>query len=48
MRILHTMLRVNDLEESINFYKDFFGMDVLRQQDYPDGKVFSSLYWIWG
>ena len=38
MRILHTMLRVNDLEESINFYKDFFGMDVLRQQDYPDGK----------
>jgi len=32
------MLRVNDLEETINFYKKFFGMKVLRQQDYPDGK----------
>jgi len=38
MRLLHTMLRVNDLEETINFYKKFFGMKVLRQQDYPDGK----------
>ena len=38
MRLLHTMLRVKDLEETINFYKKFFGMKVLRQQDYPDGK----------
>ena len=38
MRILHTMLRVNDLNESINFYKNIFGMKVLRQKDYPEGK----------
>ena len=38
MRLLHTMLRVNDLQESINFYDKFFGMKVLRQQDFPDGK----------
>ena len=38
MRILHTMLRVNNLEQSINFYKNFFGMNLLRQHDYPDGK----------
>ena len=38
MRILHTMLRVNDLEESIKFYVNFFNMKVLRKQDYPDGK----------
>ncbi|MEK9777568.1 MAG: lactoylglutathione lyase [Methylophilaceae bacterium] len=38
MRILHTMIRVNDLEESIKFYQDLFGMKVLRKADYPDGK----------
>tara|TARA_B110000003_G_C16172062_1_gene347930 strand:+ start:53 stop:457 length:405 start_codon:yes stop_codon:yes gene_type:complete len=38
MRLLHTMLRVNDLQESINFYDKFFGMKVLRQKDYPGGK----------
>ncbi|MDC0423534.1 lactoylglutathione lyase [Methylophilaceae bacterium] len=38
MRLLHTMLRVNDLQESINFYDKLFGMKVLRQQDFPDGK----------
>ena len=38
MRILHTMLRVKNLEQSINFYKNFFGMNLLRQHDYPDGK----------
>ena len=38
MRILHTMLRVNDMQESISFYEKFFGMKVLRQQDYPEGK----------
>jgi lactoylglutathione lyase len=38
MRLLHTMLRVNNLQESINFYDKFFGMKVLRQQDFPDGK----------
>lgn len=38
MRILHTMLRVNDLKESIDFYQNIFGMKVLRQKDYPEGK----------
>lgn len=38
MRILHTMLRVNDLDESINFYCDVLGMNLLRKKDYPSGK----------
>lgn len=38
MRILHTMLRVGDLDRSIAFYSDVLGMKLLRQKDYPDGK----------
>jgi lactoylglutathione lyase len=38
MRILHTMLRVGDLEKSLKFYTDVLGMHVLRRQDYPDGR----------
>ena len=38
MRILHTMLRVGDLERSIAFYTKALGMKLLRQRDYPDGK----------
>ena len=38
MRILHTMLRVGDLQRSIDFYTKVLGMKLLRQQDYPDGK----------
>lgn len=38
MRILHTMLRVGDLERSIKFYSEVLGMRVLRRKDYPDGK----------
>ena len=38
MRILHTMLRVADLERSIKFYTDTLGMKLLRQKDYPDGR----------
>jgi lactoylglutathione lyase len=38
MRILHTMLRVNDLNESIDFYSNLFGMKVLRKEDYPEAK----------
>lgn len=38
MRILHTMLRVGDLDRSIAFYTEFMGMKLLRRQDYPDGK----------
>jgi lactoylglutathione lyase len=38
MRILHTMLRVTDLEKSISFYTVVLGMQLLRRTDYPDGK----------
>lgn len=38
MRILHTMLRVGDLERSIRFYTEVLGMKKLRQKDYPDGR----------
>ncbi len=38
MRILHTMLRVGNLEKSINFYTNIFGMKLLRRKDYPEGK----------
>ena len=38
MRILHTMLRVGNLEQSIEFYTAVLGMKLLRQKDYPDGK----------
>lgn len=38
MRILHTMLRVTNLDESINFYTNIFGMEILRKMDFPDGK----------
>lgn len=38
MRILHTMLRVGDLERSIAFYTEIVGMRLLRRQDYPDGR----------
>jgi len=38
MRMLHTMLRVGDLEKSIDFYTRVLGMKLLRKKDYPDGK----------
>ncbi len=38
MRLLHTMLRVGNMERSIRFYCDIMGMKLLRQKDYPDGK----------
>jgi lactoylglutathione lyase len=37
-RLLHTMLRVNDLEESLRFYCDVLGMRLLRRKDYPSGR----------
>ncbi|MBL8466204.1 lactoylglutathione lyase [Methyloversatilis discipulorum] len=38
MRILHTMLRVGNLDRSIDFYTNVLGMRELRRKDYPDGK----------
>lgn len=38
MRLLHTMLRVGDLERSLAFYTDVLGMRLLRRRDYPEGR----------
>jgi len=38
MRLLHTMLRVGDLDRSIQFYTEVLGMQLLRKKDYPDGR----------
>ena len=37
-RLLHTMIRVYDLDRSIAFYTELLGMKLLRRKDYPDGK----------
>ena len=37
-RLLHTMIRVKDLDASLDFYTRLLGMDLLRKQDYPGGK----------
>ncbi|OUT72337.1 MAG: lactoylglutathione lyase [Synechococcus sp. TMED19] len=38
MRLLHTMLRVGDLERSLAFYTQVMGMTLLRRKDYPGGR----------
>jgi lactoylglutathione lyase len=38
MRMLHTMIRVGDLERSLAFYRDVLGMRLLRRKDYPEGR----------
>ncbi|MFA5940363.1 MAG: lactoylglutathione lyase [Sinimarinibacterium sp.] len=38
MRILHTMIRVGDLDRSIAFYTEVLGMKLLSRKDYPEGK----------
>ncbi len=38
MRILHTMIRVGDLDRSIEFYTQCLGMSVLRRKEYPEGR----------
>jgi lactoylglutathione lyase len=38
MRLLHTMLRVGNLETSLQFYCEVLGMQLLRQKEYPSGE----------
>jgi lactoylglutathione lyase len=38
MRLLHTMIRIGDLQRSIDFYTQILGMKLLRKKDYPDGE----------
>jgi lactoylglutathione lyase len=38
MRLLHTMIRVGNLDKSIAFYRDILGMELLRRKDFPEGK----------
>ena len=38
MRILHTMIRVGDLNRSLDFYTKVLGMKELRRRDYPEGR----------
>lgn len=43
MKYLHTMVRVTDLEASLQFYRDALGLEVVRQRDYPQGR-FTLVY----
>ena len=38
MRILHVMIRVANLERSVDFYTNILGIKVLRKKDFPEGK----------
>lgn len=38
MRLLHTMIRVGNLDKSLAFYTEVLGMQLLRKHDYPDGR----------
>ena len=38
MRMLHTMIRVGDLQRAIDFYTQALGMRLLRKTDYPGGR----------
>jgi lactoylglutathione lyase len=37
-RLLHTMIRVKDLDKSIDFYTRLLGMSLMRRKDYPSGE----------
>ncbi|OUS02720.1 lactoylglutathione lyase [Gammaproteobacteria bacterium 54_18_T64] len=38
MKLLHTMLRVGNLDKSIAFYTQLLGMELLRKKDFPEGR----------
>jgi len=43
MKYLHTMVRVANLDQSLAFYRDALGLEVVRQNDYPQGR-FTLVY----
>jgi lactoylglutathione lyase len=43
MKYLHTMVRVTDLENSLHFYRDALGLEVLRKSEHPGGR-FTLVY----
>lgn len=43
MKYLHTMVRVTDLEASLRFYRDALGLELVRRNDYPEGR-FTLVY----
>ena len=47
MRLLHVMLRIRNIEKTVTFYQDIFGMSLLRQKDYPSGR-FTLLFMGYG
>ena len=47
MRILHTMIRVGDLDRSLAFYTEVLGMRVLRRTDYPEGRFTLAFVGYW-
>ena len=47
MRLLHVMLRIRNIEKTVTFYQDIFGMTLLRQKDYPSGR-FTLLFMGYG
>ncbi len=38
MKYLHTMVRVTDIDASLRFYRDALGLEVIRRNDYPQGR----------
>jgi lactoylglutathione lyase len=38
MKYLHTMVRVTDLEQSLHFYRDALGLEVVRKHENPQGR----------
>ena len=38
MRMMHTMLRVTDMDRALDFYTDVLGMTLIRRKDYPEGR----------
>ena len=42
LRLMHTMLRVKDLDVSLKFYTDLLGMRLIRKSDHPEGRFTSA------